>query len=308
MIYKRIILFFSSFVLAYIFLIIERYFGFDWNYHPDSITYITRNNFDINFYLNNPLFLINNSYYFLVYLANFNISILIFINIVCFSFTNVLIFNYLYNSNYTFLNKLLLLLILFNPYKIHLSVHILKDTLLIFFLVLAYIYGKKFLILPYFLSIRSFFYLLVFVEKKLYIYFIIFLFFTLISFDNLFSNWVYGLSNHSFHFREYDTIPNFSNLGNYGFWIRAFIWPFFYLTGLFIFFSSSPLFLFLFFGQVVNLIFTYSVLRLSIFDLRIYFILFFFAIIISGFTTYFRYCFPLIILMPLLLMRKRTNL
>ena len=294
----------SSFLL----LIIERYFNINEYYHPDVNTYLDINSIIVESWYYNYIGLFGNIYYLVVFLLNSNLYFLIFINILLFSLTNVILFNHLYK--YTFLSKtklIILILFILNPYRIHLSIHVLKDTMLLLFMLLAVLnfnYSKKIIniVFVFFISARVIFYLPMFFnyKNKINIIFMIVIYAALFKFTS-FSDWVYNISITDMKLRDYDLIPNFISYDHLGVFYRSVVWPLLLLSGGFIFFSKSLLFIPLFFGQIVNLLLIKVFFGLKMIPLNAIITIIFFSIIISGFTSYFRYCTPIFTLIPILI-------
>ena len=136
--YGNIFIFIVSILSSISLLIVERFFGIGWDYHPDAIRYINDSISTANILLDtNPRYIFNNFYYFIVAGFNQNYSLLILLNILIFAFTNSLLAHFIFqqSSERKFDKKViifLVFLIIFSPYRVHLSIHLLKDTLIIF--------------------------------------------------------------------------------------------------------------------------------------------------------------------------------
>ena len=141
-------------------LALERQLGIGWDYHPDAVTYAkTFNNVISNIINSGRRDLLTQLYFVFSKLLNGDIAALIGVNIIVYSATNCMIYGQLKGFITSKAGLICVLLIIFMPYRMHLAVHVLKDTLLIAFLV-GSILGIRFLILPAILiSARSVFYL-----------------------------------------------------------------------------------------------------------------------------------------------------
>jgi len=110
-----------------------------------------------------------------------------------------------------------------------------------------------------------------------------------------------SVNNTNMRFRGYDEVPNFADWGLTGTVLRMLIWPLMSVTGVFVFFSSSWLFVPVALGAFVSLAF--AVVLAQRFNpwpwLAVYASMAAFAFFSSGFTTYIRYVYPLIGLLPL---------
>jgi hypothetical protein len=111
----------------------------------------------------------------------------------------------------------------------------------------------------------------------------------------------HGANATNMRFRSYDDVPNFADLGLAGTVLRMLVWPLLSLTGVFVFFSSSWLFVPVALGALVSLVL--AVLLTRRFSpwpwVAVYASMSAFAFFSSGFTTYIRYVYPLIGLLPL---------
>ena len=166
-----IILFISCFLLGLLFLYIERkIIGINSTFHPDSAWYLNEDvlgaysYISIQYSLKENLlnylrsFYFGNLYYSIVNIfvefkkfniINFNNAYrnLILLNIILYSLTNAIIFYYYLKyhhkeqKSFLFLFSLLIFFLL--PYKLHLSVHILKENFIFFFLVIFILYQSR---------------------------------------------------------------------------------------------------------------------------------------------------------------------
>jgi hypothetical protein len=134
---NKISIFIISILICSLFLGLERIIGIKWNYHPDAETYILEGPVVALVLIENGfLGLFNNFYYIISFLCSANINYLIFLNILFYSLTNVLIFIIFKRSDKKYLLNLPFWILVLVPYRIHLAVHVLKDTIIIFSLVL----------------------------------------------------------------------------------------------------------------------------------------------------------------------------
>ena len=164
---KNIILLFLIFTISItisiITLLFERkYLNIFYNYHPDALHYLVNSQNIIKIptdflSLKNLELILNQfkhgtGYYYITSLLKSNIRELIQVNIIIYSLTNLLLY-YLFfikkkrfsqNKVNNLLKYIFFLFILFLPYRLHLSVHVLKETFLIFFLVIMIINTRFF--------------------------------------------------------------------------------------------------------------------------------------------------------------------
>jgi len=289
----------------------ERSVGIEWDFHPDARTYIELSPGSFSF-LGLDNMMLGSWFYVTVDFFNGNIGILIALNILIYSITNVCIANFFYTNtgvNQKKIVLLLFLLVIFNPYRIHLAVQVLKDTIIIFGIVCFFI-GKRFswlyFMISFFYSLRSSIYLIALIKKRNFI--IISL---LIS---LFLYWYIGLDGVlsllstegqvNMTFREFDSVPNFFEFGYLGAILRAIIWPFFYLTGVFILFSPSIMYLPIAAGSFFLQIWHLKQYKKHTLYFQVYLAMGVMAFMVSGFTSYIRYTLPLITILPILVIKR----
>lgn len=316
LIYKKIIFFIDSPIFIFLFSIFfclftinfENLIGINLDFHPDSLFYIKRS-LDITWQEFRPQFIY---YYYVKFFSNK--EILISINIILYSLSNLFIYTILSkirnNFKYQF-HFFILILFIFNPLRAHYAVHLLKETILIFLLISFFYYKEK--IISIFLLILGFFfrpafiiYILIFVRNKdmrLKKYTILIFISVLIFIFHFYDAILYVIfqTNGNMQFRNFDNIQNFIDLGFQGQIIRSLIWPLLLISGSFSIFSPSIFFLPI---AIYNFIYLISCFLISK-DFRYFILLFFvisiFAFIVSGFTSFIRYTLPVLTVFPLIL-------
>lgn len=142
--------FLASVAVALLFLGLERLVGINHGFHPDSLYYID------NYHLYErtgwgALLNLNNFYYQVVSALRGNVALIIGLNIVVFALTNVVIAG-LFGTRSSRVS-VLMLLVMFLPYRLHLACHVLKDTFIILFTVSAYFCSFRLMpLMGYFLA------------------------------------------------------------------------------------------------------------------------------------------------------------
>lgn len=290
-------------------LFIERLSGINWDFHRDAVTYITESSQITNSIIQQGFSsLPNNGYYLICSLLDQNIFFIIAYNIILFSITNTLLAKIHWDhspSKRRTINFLILLVIL-NPYRIHLATTLLKDTTIIFLLVIFLSRFKfSWLALPilYLIRIASLTYIPPFFPKIKLIYllpiFTISIFFAQYFFNivSIIDAATYG----NLVFRDFDTVPTFQAYGYLGTLFRSLLWPVLAITGSFVIISPAPLFFAVAIGCLMNVIYSFAT-RNKIVPLtyNLFFCMAAIAIITPGFTTYIRYVYPLITIAPFL--------
>jgi hypothetical protein len=190
------------------------------------------------------------------------------------------------------------------PYRVHLAVHVLKDTLIIFFL-LNFLSQKKisWLLNAFFITglrLFSIAYLSVFVKKKYFYLGGLIVFISAVYLSEELIALLEATNEVDMAFREFDNVPNFSAYGLFGVLLRAFLWPLFAFSGVYIFLSPSLGFAPLALGSIAISIASYLLFKRPPINLQALMVFAIVALLTTGFTTYIRYCFPLLVLIPLL--------
>jgi len=107
-------------------------------------------------------------------------------------------------------------------------------------------------------------------------------------------------------FRTFDNVHNFFELGLLGAIIRALIWPFLYLTGLFFIISPSIMYLPLALGSLFLQIWHIKQFGKLAVYFQIYLSMSILAFMVSGFTSFVRYTLPLLTILPLIVMDNKS--
>lgn len=310
---KYFFVFILSTLVVIFLLILERMVGIGWDYHVDSVTYATDSFETVSAILDQGITAMPNSgYYFIAAFLDQNITAITVYNIIVFSFTNILIAKLHWDCNFSEkkIITLSLLLLLLNPYRIHLASTLLKDTTIIFLFVL-FIYKAKYFwisLIPLFLiRIASTIYLIALVPMKYWKYFILLLVVLIVSYPDALITQLDDSNAIDMRIRDFDTIPTFQEHGYLGSIVRGVAWPLLAITGAFVFISPAFAFIFVSVGCVMNIIYSWLMMKKSPIALNILAPMFIFAVLAPGFTSYIRYVYPLIIIAPLLLLKEHKK-
>ncbi len=295
-----------SLLAAVALLGIERAIGIPWDYHPDAVTYATLSSKFIAEIVEPPLFIFNRIHFALMYGLGESVVAMTALNMLVLALTNVLIFHALKDrmSQQSAWVLVLFLVFLLNPYRLHLATTVLKDTLIIFCLALILTQRAWWAwVLPLLMwRVAALFYLSTVLPKRwLIVAGLAVLVFLAINFPLILSLADQSADSNGMQFRSYDLVYNFAELGVLGTVLRMLVWPLLSLSGVFVFFSSGWLFVPVALGALVSLVL--AVLLTRRFSpwpwLAVYASMAAFAFFASGFTTYIRYVYPLIGLLPL---------
>jgi hypothetical protein len=306
------LIFIVSFFFCVFALLFERLVGIDWDFHPDVITYTTTYTSIVEQGLAS---LPNQMYYFIADLAQGNVAVMIFLNILAYCLTNVILAkeykNHTKNHNFKKNIKfLLLVLLIFAPYRLHLAIHALKDTLIIFMLcVFAAYQGKTFYslfsIIPLLLlRIYAFFYGLLFIQKRLLIVITGVAVASMFFIDFSVLEFLQERNEAGMNGRDFDRVPTFSELGILGTIIRMIVWPMLAITGAFVVLSPSLLFVPVAFEAFLARVWSRQLFGHLGVSLGFIICLSVIAAFVDAFTAYLRYIYPAMVVMPLIFMRQ----
>jgi hypothetical protein len=297
--------FFYSIIYSLIILFIERKNNIKIDFHPDATEYFERADQEIlSSFIENPFQFLGKFYYVIVSYFIDNIEFLLILNILAYSLTNYILYLIIKNifSKKNFLYSIFILIVIFNPYRAHLAVHPLKDTLIILSLVFSFfsssiVINFIFIFFGSMLRLGFYVYLPIFflnIKNKKFAFLIFFILslFLYFYFGGMISEALkldVDMRNRSF-----DTVYNFINFDfPFAQILRGITWPVIRITGLAVLFHP---FYFLFLLQSLALMYIIYVNRRYI-DYRVVFFilpLMIIAVVSSGYNSYLRYSEPLI--------------
>lgn len=332
-------IFFISLVLCFSFYFFEGLLGIDKFYHPDSLFYLDSKNFPPTRYELDQFSLDSYTsswgYFYYVRLLGYNYELNLIFNFVIHSLTNVIIFEKIFKKfikKYSLFDLILLSYILFlDPYRLHLTCHILKETILIFILVMYFLSNSKFFklsllfILEFFRGFGFIYYFTLFFYKHLLIFlkflknlnstlkrktFILFLSILIffigaiyyLDLNSIFNQLDYWLKHYHYRempIRDYDSIYKFQdgifsvNSGNFYYALisKWISWSVLLLTGSFAFFTDSFLFKILGILILINHIIIFKITQKTFIDIGLILLLFAIALWSTSYTAFYRYCY-----------------
>ena len=318
-------IFILSFLICLLFYLVEGLFDVDRFYHPDSSYYLKPTSlYSLKGIFFNPVVLSNNGYlYVSKYLFN-NYYLLILLNFILYSVTNVLIYNYVFKKYFKILNNLKLIflfyLLFLDPYRLHLASHVLKETILISIITIIILSNMKIIkiLFVFLLEIfrgNSWIYLFVFITfskikkiiRKKFFYITVLLFFLLLISISIFSqiaqdtiqnilqliiNNIKEYNSKEMPIRSYDQVSQFKNFDfPFNFILKNITWPLMLVSGFFMFFVSSMLFQFLGVIILLNNFLIYIITKKIHISLGLLIILFMISVYTSSYTAMFRYSY-----------------
>lgn len=293
-----------SLLLSLTTLGIERAVGIDWDFHPDSVTYATTSGEAYQSIMNDWMELFNNGYYVLSYALDQSIVAITLMNTILFAVTNGIIYKSIKNrANYP-INIHLLSLLLLNPYRIHLSTTMLKDTLIIFLMVLLVTSPFASRAVSFFgmvvLRIASPIYLIALVPKRFVLYAALGgLALTSATWDTLVVR-VLEFNAMEMQLRDFDKVPTFQEFGFWGAILRGITWSILSFTGAFALISPAPAFIPVAIGSLMTLIFLKKTTGHYRIPTQLFIATSIFGIMVTGFTAYIRYVYPILVAWPII--------
>lgn len=313
---RAIIVFFVSFAAALLFLGLERLAGIPWDFHPDAVTYATLSDATVRGILaKNYLLIPNNGYYFWASFLGMSIFLMTAANMLFFSVTNVMLFRF---HSYFFSERQSspgwfagLLILMFNPYRLHLSTTVLKDTVIVMLVVLLITNRRKlsYLTLPFliFFRIASVFYAVTKLSRRKLIWLLVAGLLVSPFFTDALGGRLLEFNSADMQLREFDRIPNFRNLGLFGTLARAGLWPVLAVTGAFAAISPALAFFPVALGSIMNQIYCKTMTGSFAFPLAVIVPMAIFAALVTGYTAYIRYVYPLLVVLPIIAVQTRYS-
>lgn len=299
---------FLSFIISAIFLGVERLVGIGWDFHPDSVTYATSSEEAYISISENWIGLFNNGYYVVAFFLNQSVVLITLMNMVLYAMTNGLIYKLIKErSNYT-VGVSLILLLLSNPYRIHLSTTMLKDSLIIFLMIL--LIDSKFVTRAFsfvgmvVLRVASPVYLVMLIPRRLIFYFILAGLVLVAIYWDVAVGRILEFNEQEMQLRDFDKIPTFQEFGFFGSLLRGVFWSFLSFSGVFALVSPAPAFFPVAIGSVMTLIFLKKVTGSFKIPMQLFIATSLFGVMVTGYTAYIRYIYPILVAWPLVAILK----
>jgi hypothetical protein len=297
-----------SILVAYAFLLLERMFGIEWDFHSDAVAYITNN----GQYGENLAGLANNLYFFIANWLGGSLTLMIGLNIIAYALTNVVgclrIRQYAYACGLTPIRALVVTLVfLIQPYRLHLSVHVLKDTLIIFLLLLAVTSspGRAWSAVLGLLALRlaAVIYFIVSLPRKLVIALLAIALLITVSHSQEVLDFLIFRNEQDMGGRDFDTVPNFVDYGPVGALLRGLMWPLLLISGAFWLLSPALMYLPIALEVMIGRFALSRIARVGTDWLPVFLVLALLAILVNSFTAYVRYAYPLVCVLPVIGLR-----
>lgn len=283
---------------------VERAVGIGWDFHPDSVTYATISEEAYDAIVENWLGLFNNGYYVVAYFFGQSVIAITAMNMAVFALTNGLIFKTIKEKSLYPIDSALILLLLLNPYRVHLSTTMLKDTLIIFFVVLFIrsmfaARAVSFFVLIA-LRIASPLYILMIIPRRYIVYGGLVILGLMIVYWDVVVARIIEFNAQEMQLRDFDRIPTFQNFGVWGSVMRGVIWSFLSFSGTFVLLSPAPAFVPVAMGSIMTLIFLKKATGSYKIPIQILIVTSIFGVMVTGFTAYIRYIYPVLVAWPLI--------
>lgn len=304
---------FLSIIASLTMLVVERIVGIGWDYHPDSLTYATTSATTVDALSYGPFWsYFNNGYYVVVWLLGESVFAVTVMNMMLFGVANMLMYraHVAHAHMSTRCDRLAIWLLLLNPYRLHLSTTMLKDSLLILLAVLSAPSALRFLKMLVFMAffrIAAVLYGLLHLRGKYLGLACVVGIAVIFIFPRFVFDLILSSNEKELIFRDFDAVPTFQSLGLLGALLRATTWPLFAISGTFLFLSPSAMYAPVAMGAWLTLLYFLLVLKSIRVPVGLYFALFSFGILVSGFTSYIRYVYPLLTIWPLAMLYESSR-
>lgn len=301
-----------SFAASGAMLTLERIAGIGWDYHPDSVLYATGSGEMVSALREHGIkAYFNNGFYVLSWMLGENVILVTMMNMLFFSWTNVLLFRiHSRLAPTTAAASLAIWLLLLNPYRLHLSTTMLKDSVLILLAVLGIASVRRFiLLLPIieFFRLAGILYGARHLRGKYLVLAAIAVVTIVVAFPGTLLEFLLKANEAEMVFREFDRVPTFQNFGLAGAVTRGLVWAMFAVSGAFVVVSPSASYAPVAAASLGTLVYCLAVVRTARVPLGILFGLVIFGMLATGFTAYIRYVYPLVTIWPLVLLYERVE-
>lgn len=297
-----------SFLTSAALLGIERAVGIGWDFHPDSVTYATTSGDVYESILDNWFGLFNNGYYVVAYLLGESIVAITLMNMLVFALTNGFIYKLIREKSHYPVTGALMLLLLLNPYRVHLSTTLLKETLIIFLLILIVSSTNTARVFPivgmFILRIASPLYLIVLIPRRWLFYGFLAVCLVIAFYWDAALGRILEFNEQEMRLRDFDTIPTFQEYGFLGAILRGIVWSLLAVSGLFALVSPAPAYVPLAVGSIMTLVFLKKATGSFKIPLQLLVVTSLFGVMVTGFTAYIRYIYPVLIAWPLIALMK----
>ena len=107
--------------------------------------------------------------------------------------------------------------------------------------------------------------------------------------------------------REFDKIPTFQEYGIVGVLMRSVTWPLLAITGLFAILSPAAAFFPVALGSVFNQFYIFKTTRSLVFPVGAMLALMAFGAMVTGYTAYIRYVYPLLVALPIVALGMKPS-
>ena len=302
------LVFLLSFLASAVLLGLERAVGLGWDFHPDSVTYATTSDAVYESIVENWIGLFNNGYYVVAYLLGKSIVAITLMNMLVFALTNGFIYKLIREKSHYPVTGALMLLLLLNPYRVHLSTTLLKETLIIFLLILIVSSSNTARVLPivgmFILRIASPLYLIVLMPRRLLFYGVLAVCLITPFYWDAALDRILEFNEQEMRLRDFDTIPTFQEYGFLGAILRGIVWSLLAVSGLFALVSPAPAYVPLAVGSLMTLFFLKKATGSFKIPLQLLVVTSLFGVMVTGFTAYIRYIYPVLIAWPLIALMK----
>jgi len=286
--------------------------GIDWDFHPDAYVYVI----DFDAYAQGWETIPNNLYFHISKWFKGSAWLLIELNILVFALTNSIGVRWIIERSKALrLSKKtaasLILLFILQPYRAHLAVHVLKDTLIIaallFFILMTVRKSFWAFVLLIMLRLSSVVYVIATLRRRVMAVVFLAMFTGLLIMPTELLEFLTARNEAEMGGREFNSVPSFSGYGIAGTFIRALVWPILLLTGSFLALSPSVFYIPLAAELTLGRLLQWKIRIGSFAIVSVALSLAVVASLITSFTAFIRYAYPLVALMPFLMLLRHEE-
>jgi len=157
----------------------------------------------------------------------------------------------------------------------------------------------KYIIILLFFRLASIIYGFMHLKRRYYSTFILLCLVSLFFFSTAISDFVLAFNDSDMVLRKFDAIPTFQNFGELGILFRAIAWPVLAVSGTFVVVSPALEYLPVALGSVFTQMYCYLMSGKFQLPIGLLLALIVFAVLVTGFTAYIRYIYPLLTVIPI---------
>lgn len=288
------------------------------SYHVDELTYLSPYTSDGIKFIDLPNFLFGRYYFLVASILKHNLFYLLALNYILYVLTSLILVEVIRRYFYSIDKGLiyLLFIIAFDPYRLHLSLHVVKEPIIFFLISISLLSGwfryLSFIGVFFRLLFPAYFLLFLKINLKSFLLVILLFVFLVLSCYFLMPELFYAIlkSNVDMRFRDFDTVPTFNEFNYLGSLLRSLIWPLMFVSGAFVLFMPSILVVPLLYTVFIFGVFYYFLIKRYGFysvanaSLGFFVLASIISFVTTGYTSFIRYLYPAFIMLPFVMISR----